>query len=308
MNTPNLPYRILLYYKYVKIDNPEQFAKQHLDYCKSLGVKGRILIATEGINGTLSGTVEQANAYMEHLRLDERFADIIFKIDEVDKHAFSKIFVRPKAELVTFRLDYELNPNEITGEYLEPIDFYKAMTEEDVVIVDARTDYEYDLGHFRNAIRPPLASFKEFPAWVKENLGEFKEKKVLTYCTGGIRCEKFTGLLLKEGFKDVYQLHGGIVSYGKDEQVKGKLFDGKCYVFDERISVPINHTEEDVIVSECLHCGTKSDRYINCANMMCNKQYFCCPVCEEVHIHSCSEECKGVSHRKEKQSSTSQLS
>lgn len=298
MNTPEYPYRILLYYKYVTIDNPELFAKEHLEYCKSLGVKGRILIATEGINGTLSGTIEQTDAYMKHLCSDERFADIVFKVDESKGHAFSKIFVRHKAELVTFRLNYELNPNEITGHYLEPVEFYKAMTEEDVVIVDARTDYEYDLGHFRNAIRPPLSSFKEFPEWVRENLGEFKDRKVLTYCTGGIRCEKFTGLLLKEGFKDVYQLHGGIVTYGKDEQVKGRLFDGKCYVFDERISVPINHTEEDVIVSECLHCGTKSDRYINCANMYCNKQFFCCPECEETHQHSCSDECKTVEHRK----------
>lgn len=308
MNAPAFEYRILLYYKYVLIDNPEEFTKQHLDYCKKLGVKGRIVVAREGINGTLSGTIEQTDAYMKHLRSDERFADIVFKIDEADKHAFSKIFVRHKVELVTFRLNYELDPNVTTGHYLEPVDFYKTMVEEDVVIVDARTDYEYDLGHFRNAIRPPLDSFKKFPEWVKENLSDYKDKKVLTYCTGGIRCEKFTGLLLKEGFKDVYQLHGGIVTYGKDEQVKGRLFDGKCYVFDERISVPINHTEEDVIVSKCLHCDTASDRYINCANMECNKQHFCCPECEKIHLQSCSEECKTAPHRKVVQHDELQLS
>lgn len=300
LQQPPKPYRILLYYKYVKIDNPEEFAAEHLKFCKSIGVLGRILISHLGINGTLSGTIEQTDQYINAMRSDPRFADMVYKIDESDTHAFNKIFVRHKAELVTFRLPYELDPNELTGKYLEPVDFYKAMTEEDVVIVDARTDYEYDLGHFRGAIRPPVSSFKEFPEWVRENLGEFKNKKVLTYCTGGIRCETFTGLLLKEGFQDVYQLHGGIVTYGKDETVKGRLFDGKCYVFDNRIAVPINHTEEDVIVSHCHHCGKPSDRYINCANMYCNLQHFCCEECEITHRQSCSEECKQSTHRRER--------
>ncbi|MNJ62983.1 putative rhodanese-related sulfurtransferase [compost metagenome] len=112
----------------------------------------------------------------------------------------------------------------------------------------------------------------------------------MTYCTGGIRCEKLTGFLLHEGFKDVAQLEGGIVTYGQDPEVKGHLFDGKCYVFDERISVPINRTEEDIVIASCYHCGETNDRYINCP--VCNLQHVCCEACEEEHHGFCSSECR----------------
>ncbi|MFM1655358.1 rhodanese-related sulfurtransferase [Brevibacillus sp. B_LB10_24] len=284
-------YRVLLYYKYVHIENYEEFAAEHLQFCKELGLKGRILVAEEGINGTVSGTVEQTDAYMKHMHENPLFADLWFKIDEVDKHAFKKMFVRPKKELVTFRVEEELDPNQLTGKYLQPKEFYEMLQRDDVVVLDGRNDYEYDLGHFRNAIRPDVESFREFPEWIRKNFHQFKDKKVLTYCTGGIRCEKLTGFLLKEGFEDVYQLHGGIVTYGKDPEVKGQLFDGKCYVFDERISVPINQVE-NVVVSTCYHCGKPEDRYLNCANPECNLQHICCPECEIEHKRSCSKECE----------------
>lgn len=286
------PYRILLYYKYVEISNPEEFAQEHLDYCKSLGVKGRILIAREGINGTIAGTAEQTSAYMDKMLKDPRFDDMIFKVDEADQIPFKKIFVRHKEELVTFRLKDEINPNEITGKYLSPKEFYEQLQQEDVIVLDGRNDYEYDIGHFRNAIRPDVEAFRDFPDWIRNNLSEHKDKKILTYCTGGIRCEKLSGFLLKEGFKDVSQLHGGIVTYGKDPEVQGRLYDGKCYVFDERISVPINRTEEDVIVGKCHHCGKPEDRYVNCANDYCHLQHICCPDCEQEYSLYCSKECE----------------
>jgi UPF0176 protein len=285
------PYRVLLYYKYVHIENPEEFTAEHLAFCKELGVKGRIIIAEEGINGTLSGTKEQTDAYMAELRKDPRFTDIFFKIDEADKHTFKKIFVRHKKEIVTWRFDEDIDPNETTGKYLSPKEFYEHLQRDDVIVIDGRNDYEYELGHFRGAIRPGVKTSREFPKWIRENLGQYKDKKVITYCTGGIRCEKLSGFLIKEGFRDVAQLHGGIVTYGKDPEVQGRLFDGKCYVFDERISVPINRTEEDVIISTCKHCGTPSDRYVNCANPWCNVQHFCCEACEDEHKRSCSPEC-----------------
>ncbi|WP_226375216.1 oxygen-dependent tRNA uridine(34) hydroxylase TrhO [Effusibacillus dendaii] len=284
------PYRVLLYYKYVPIENPEEFAAQHLAFCKELGLKGRILVAPEGINGTVSGTVEQTDRYIEEMRKDSRFADMVFKIDDADKPAFKKMFVRPKKELVTFRLEEDIDPNQLTGKHLTPKEFYEAMQQDDVVILDGRNDYEYDIGHFRNAIRPEVKSFREFPKWIRENMSQYKDKKILTYCTGGIRCEKLSGFLLREGFKDVSQLEGGIVTYGKDPEVKGQLFDGKCYVFDERISVPVNQVE-DVIVGRCHHCGKPEDRYINCANDLCHLQHICCEECEEKHQGFCSEEC-----------------
>ncbi len=286
------PYRVLLYYKYVTIEDPETFTKDHLQFCKELGLKGRILIASEGINGTVSGTVEQTDKYMESLRNDDRFKDIVFKIDEAEKHAFKKMHVRLREEIVSLKLEEDLQPTEITGNYLSPKDFYENLQNEDVVVIDARNDYEHQIGHFRNAILPDVEAFRDLPKWIRDNLAEHKNKKILTYCTGGIRCEKFTGFLLQEGFEDVNQLHGGIVEYGKDPEVQGKLYDGKCYVFDERIAVPINRTDEDVVISECYYCGKPEDRLVNCANPECNRQHVCCESCEEAHRRSCSQECR----------------
>jgi UPF0176 protein len=292
MTTGEAPYRILLYYKFVKIADHEALAQEHLSYCKKLGVKGRILVAPEGINGTLSGTVEQTDAYMRMMSQIPLFHDLVVKIDESDSHAFHKIFVRPKKELVTFRLEEDVDPNELTGQHLKPKEFYEKLQQDDVIVLDGRNYYEYDIGHFRGAIRPEVESSRDFPEWIRQNLSEFKDRPILTYCTGGIRCEKLSGFLLKEGFTDVSQLDGGIVTYGKDPEVKGRLFDGKCYVFDERISVPINSTDEDIIVGRCHHCGKEEDRYINCANDDCHKKHVCCVECEEEHNSFCSLECE----------------
>ncbi|NUU62516.1 oxygen-dependent tRNA uridine(34) hydroxylase TrhO [Paenibacillus agri] len=291
---PQSEYAILLYYKFVKVPDAEQFAQEHLAYCKELDVKGRILISEEGINGTLSGTIAQTEQYMKDLRANPLFSDIVFKIDEADGHAFKKIFVRYKKELVTFRVEEELDPNVITGEHLAPKDFHEMLQRDDVIVLDGRTGYEYDLGHFRGAIRPEVDSFKEFPDWIRENMSDLKDKPILTYCTGGIRCEKLSGFMMNEGFQQVYQLDGGIVSYGKDAEVQGRLFDGKCYVFDERISVQINHTDEDIVVGRCHHCGQPADRFINCANDACHLQHICCEDCEAEHSGHCSDECAAV--------------
>lgn len=286
------PFRVLLYYKYVKIENHEEFAKEHLAYCKQLGVKGRILIAHEGINGTLSGTVAQTDAYMEHMHANPLFSDMVFKIDEADGHVFKKLFVRPRPELVTFRLEKDIDPNQLSGKRLKPKEFLEALQQEDVIVLDGRNDYEYDIGHFRGAIRPEVESFREFPEWIRNNLSQYKDKKILTYCTGGIRCEKLSGFLLREGFKDVSQLDGGIVTYGQDPEVKGKLFDGKLYVFDERITVPVNRTGEEVIVGKCYHCGTAAEKYINCAYDFCHRQHIVCEACEDERSGYCSPECE----------------
>ncbi|MBH0156093.1 MULTISPECIES: rhodanese-related sulfurtransferase [Fictibacillus] len=283
--------RVLLYYKYVPIDDPESYKDEHLKFCKDLGLLGRIIVAPEGINGTVSGTYEQTQIYMDHLKADPRFEDIVFKIDEVEEHTFKKMFVRHKKELVTWRFEDDVDPNQLSGKRLSPKEFYEALQDEDVIVIDGRNDYEYEIGHFRGAIRPDVKASRDFPKWVRENISEFKDKKVLTYCTGGIRCEKFSGFLLQEGFQDVSQLEGGIVTYGKDDEVQGKLWDGKLYVFDERISVPVNRTEEDVVIATCYYCGKTEDRYVNCANPECNKQHVCCTECEVKHKRSCSKEC-----------------
>ncbi|WP_138418941.1 rhodanese-related sulfurtransferase [Aquibacillus sediminis] len=287
----NEKYQVLLYYNYVTIEDPETFAAEHLDFCKELGLKGRILVATEGINGTVSGTVEQTNKYMETMHNNPLFKDMVFKVDEHDGHAFKKMHVRPRPELVTLRLEDDINPNQTTGQYLSPKEFYEAMQDEDTVVLDARNDYEYDLGHFRGAIRPDIEAFRELPEWVEENKDKLEGKRVLTYCTGGIRCEKFSGWLKEKGFDDVGQLHGGITTYGKDPEVQGELWDGQLYVFDERIAVPVNQ-KEHVVVGEDYFDGQPCERYVNCANPECNKQILCSEENEHKYMRGCTYECR----------------
>ena len=284
-------YRVLLYYKYVHIENHEDFASQHLTICKELGVKGRILVAEEGINGTVSGTVEQTDEYIKVMKADSRFEDMVFKIDEADGHAFKKMHVRPRNEIVTLRLEDDIDPNEITGKYLEPKEFYEAMQDHHTIVIDARNDYEYDLGHFKGAIRPDIKTFRDLPDWIRENKEQLEGKKILTYCTGGIRCEKFSGWLVKEGYEDVSQLHGGIVTYGKDPEAQGRLWNGQCYVFDERISVPVNRVEH-VIVGKDHFTGEPCERYVNCANPECNKQILCSEENEHQYLRGCTHECR----------------
>lgn len=285
-----MDYRVLLYYNYATIENPEQFAKEHLAFCKKIGLKGRILVSEEGINGTVSGTVEQTDAYMDYVHADERLKDTWFKIDEAKGHAFKKMFVRPRKEIVSLDLDEDIDPHELTGKYLSPVEFKEALLDEETIVIDARNDYEYDLGHFRGAVRPDIRNFRELPAWIRENKEQFMDKKVVTYCTGGIRCEKFSGWLLREGIQDVSQLHGGIATYGKDENVRGELWDGKMYVFDERISVEINHVDKKVIGKDWFD-GTPCERYVNCANPYCNRQLLTSEENEAKHLGGCCYDC-----------------
>ena len=285
-----LDYRVLLYYHYTTIEDPAAFAAAHLAYCKEMQLKGRILVATEGINGTVSGTVEQTNAYMEYMKTNPLFEGIVFKIDEAEGHAFKKMHVRPKPELVHLRLEDDVNPREFTGRHLSPKQFMDEMLREDTVVLDVRNNYEYDLGHFRGAIRPDVETFRDTPNWVRENKHLFEGKTVLTYCTGGIRCEKFSGWMKREGFGDVGQLHGGIATYAKDPETKGQLWDGKMYVFDERHMVSINQVEE-VVVSKDRYDGTPSERYFKCSNPECNDHMFASEENEAKHLGACSLEC-----------------
>ena len=284
-------YRVLLFYKYVKVDNPETAVADHLKACKEIGLKGRIFIGSEGINGTCSGTIEQTDAYMTMMNNDERFKDIVYKIDIEDDHVFKKMHVRVREQIVNLSLEDDIDPNSLTGNYLSPEEFLEKMQEEDTVIIDARNDYEFDVGHFRGAIRPDIRTFRELPEWIRNNKDQLEGKKVLTYCTGGIRCEKFSGWLVREGYEDVGQLHGGIVSYGKDEVAKGQLWDGQCYVFDERLTVPVNQVEH-VIVGRDHFDGEPCERYVNCANPICNAQILCSEENEHLYMRSCTDECR----------------
>lgn len=286
------PYRVLLYYKYHTIENPEEFAAAHLAKCKEIGLKGRILVAKEGINGTVSGTVEQTEAYKAYVHSLPGFEDLWFKEDEEEQNAFRKMFVRPRPSLLNIPYGEEdINPLELTGEYLTPKQFKEALLDENTVVLDTRNDYEYDLGHFRGAVRPDIRSFRELPQWVRDNKEMFMEKRVVVYCTGGIRCEKFSGWLVREGFKDVGQLHGGIATYGKDPEVRGELWDGKMYVFDDRIAVEINQVDKQ-IVGKDIFDGSPCERTVNCGNPYCNKQVIMSEANEDKYLRGCTAECR----------------
>ncbi|MER2174385.1 MAG: rhodanese-related sulfurtransferase [Carnobacterium sp.] len=284
-------YRVLLYYKYVHIKNPEEYTAKHLAFCKEVDLKGRILIAEEGINGTIAGTYDQTQQYIDEMHADSRFSDLVFKVDEEERAPFKKMFVRLRPELVSLNLEDDIDPNEVTGEYLDPEKFREAILDENTIVIDARNDYEYDLGHFRGAVRPEIRTFRELPQWIRDNKEQFMDKRVVTYCTGGIRCEKFSGWLVKEGFKDVGQLHGGIATYGKDPEVQGDLWDGQMYVFDERISVPVNQ-KEHVVVGRDWFDGTPCERYVNCANPACNRQILSSEENEHKYLRGCCHECR----------------
>lgn len=282
-------FKTLLYYCYTPIEEAEQFAAEHLDFCRSLGLKGRVIVAPEGLNGTVSGTAEACATYMETLHAQPRFAGIDFKVDAVEKPSFVKMHVRFKPEIVHSGLrDPEvINPVRKTGVHLDPVDFQQMKDQDDVVVLDVRSNYEHQLGHFRNAVRLDIDNFRDFPKKINE-LAHLKDKKVITYCTGGIKCEKASALLLHEGFPEVYQLKGGIIKYGKETD--GRDFEGKCYVFDNRISVDINRHNPSVI-SHCRNCGKISARMINCANPECNEHFAQCDDCGWEMDGCCSDAC-----------------
>ncbi|TAE35454.1 MAG: rhodanese-related sulfurtransferase [Sphingobacteriales bacterium] len=284
------PYQTLLYYCYTPIADAENYAAVHLKFCKSLGLTGRIIIAQEGINGTVSGTVAQCQAYKDYIHNDDRFVALDFKTDEVDAPSFVKMHCRYKSEIVYSGLKDPnvINPNHRTGVHLAAADFLKMKDLDDVVLLDVRSNYEHNIGKFKNAVTLDIDNFRDFPAKINE-LAQYRDKKIITYCTGGIKCEKASALLLHEGFQNVYQLHGGIVKYGKE--VAGEDFEGKCYVFDNRIAVDVN-TVNPVVISTCFNCATATTKMINCANPECNEHFTQCDTCGETLDGCCSTTCQ----------------
>ncbi|HEY1025039.1 MAG TPA: rhodanese-related sulfurtransferase [Sphingobacteriaceae bacterium] len=290
-------YHTLLYYCYSAIENAEQFAADHLKFCKSLGLVGRIIVADEGLNGTVSGTVDACQSYMNAVHSDARFAKTEFKVDEVEEPSFIKMHCRYKPEIVHsgLRDPHIINPEKRTGIHLEPEEFLALKDRDDVVVLDVRSNYEHNLGKFKNAVTLDIENFRDFPAKINE-LAKYKGKKILTYCTGGIKCEKASALLLHEGFENVYQLHGGIIKYGKE--AGGKDFEGKCYVFDNRVAVNVNSVNPEVI-SRCRNCNTITPKMINCANPECNEHFTQCDECGWKLDGCCSEACREHPRKRE---------
>ncbi len=296
-----MKYRILLYYKYVKIENPEALLAWHRAVCDLLGLKGRILIAKEGINGTVEGTLDNTERYMTMLRaigkdkvtkMMGKFSDIEFKESVGTGEAFPKMKIKVRSEIVSLHLgDDDIDPNEITGTHLEPEELKKWYESgEDFVVLDMRNDYEYAVGRFRNSVNPSLENFRDLPKQL-DKVSDLKDKKVVTVCTGGVRCEKASGFLVKNGFKDVYQLHGGMHKYM--EKFPGEDFLGTLYTFDNRITMDFGGNRE--VIGECFSCKGKTERCENCANPNCNRRLICCDDCIAKSVKPwCSEECRNA--------------
>ncbi|MHA7877595.1 MAG: oxygen-dependent tRNA uridine(34) hydroxylase TrhO [Bacteroidota bacterium] len=278
---------ILLYYCYTPIDNPEEFREQHHRYCIEKGILGRIIIAKEGINGTVSGLTDACESYMRDLSADARFVRTHFKVAAHHKHAFQKLHVRVKNEIVHAGLPHIL-PHQRTGPYITPKALQQMQQEEELVLLDVRSNYEHKLGKFKGAITLDINHFREFPNKIEE-LMPLQQKKIITYCTGGVKCEKASAYLLEKGFQDVYQLYGGIIQYGCDTD--GKDFEGTCYVFDNRLTTNINKYNPS-IVGRCYVCHIACDRIINCANPACNKHTPICESCAADLAGACSPTCQ----------------
>ena len=294
MSAQESPYQVLLYYLYTPIEDPEGYRDEHRAFCEEHGLLGRILIGKEGINGTVSGTTENCQKYVDYMLGDPRTEKTEFKIDPAEEHLFPRLSIRARDEIVTLGLgEDDFSPLETTATHLSAEEWYDAMQDPDAVLVDIRNDYEHKLGHFKGAILPEVGNFRDTPEWIRENRHLFEGKKIMTYCTGGIRCEKFSGFLLREGFEDVVQLDGGIVKYSKNENTQGKDFEGQMYVFDKRVGIPVNHVNPTV-VGRCSHSGEPCERYVNCANKSCNKHFLLSEESEAKVGRFCSQECREI--------------
>ncbi|MEG3833003.1 oxygen-dependent tRNA uridine(34) hydroxylase TrhO [Microcoleus sp. Z1_C3] len=223
-------------YKFVELPDFAELKAPLLDCCNNNNVKGTILLAEEGINGTIAGSSEGVHAVLAFLRSDPRFADLVHKESFSEKAPFYRLKIRLKREIVTMGVP-DINPRLMAGKYVKPDEWNKLLDDPDVVVVDVRNDFEVSLGTFEGAINPKTKSFSELPEWVRRETALRNKPKVAMFCTGGIRCEKSTAFLRTQGFEEVYHLEGGILKYLETVPEAESRWEGECFVFDERVSV-----------------------------------------------------------------------
>jgi len=261
-------------YKFVTLEDFHELREPLLDACIASGARGTILLAHEGINGTIAGTREAIDQVLAYLRSDPRLADLEHKESFDDHLPFYRMKVKLKREIVTMGIE-GIDPNSRVGTYVAPGDWNDLVNDPDVLLIDTRNDYEYGIGTFRGAIDPHTESFRDFPAYVRSHLDPDKHKKVAMFCTGGIRCEKASAFMLKEGFAEVYHLQGGILKYLEEVPPQESTWEGECFVFDNRVAV--DHKLQKGQYDQCYGCrhpiteqDKLSDKY---------QKGICCPLC-----------------------------
>ena len=261
-------------YKFATLEDYQDLREPLLDVCQAAGTRGTLLIAEEGINGTIAGTREGIDAVLAFLKSDTRLADLEHKESFDDHNPFYRMKVKLKKEIVTMGVP-GIDPNRVVGTYVEPKNWNALIEDPEVLLIDTRNDYEYGIGSFRGAVDPHTTTFREFPAWVREHLDPARHKKVAMFCTGGIRCEKASAFMLQEGFEEVYHLQGGVLKYLEEVPEQDSAWEGECFVFDNRVAV--DHKLEKGQYDQCYGCrhpiteeDKQSDKYL---------KGVCCPGC-----------------------------
>lgn len=244
--------KVAAFYKFVEIDEPETLQASLRELCAARGILGTILVASEGINSTVSGAESDIDALIEALVADARFSDLIVKYSQASAHPFQRLKVKIKKEIVTFGVP-DARPSVATGTFVEPDAWNALIADPDVLVIDTRNDYEFQVGTFEGAHNPETRAFNEFPDYVKRALSDDPKRKIAMFCTGGIRCEKASAFMLREGFPNVYQLNGGILRYLEQVAPEESLWRGECFVFDERVA--LEHGVREGHHTLCSECG-----------------------------------------------------
>lgn len=296
--------KIILYYKFTPISDPEAVRLWQKTLCEKLNLKGRILISKHGINGTVGGDIDDVKAYVKATKEYAGFKGTTFKWSDGSRDHFPKLSVKVRDEIVAFGAADELEVDEKGvvggGKHLKPEQVHELVEKygDDVVFFDGRNAYEAKVGKFKDAIVPDVRTSKDFIKELESDKYEdIKDKPVVTYCTGGIRCEILSSMMKKRGFKDVYQIDGGIVKYGEKYGDEG-LWEGSLYVFDDRMGVKFSDKAKDI--GECIHCKAKTSNYENCANLACNDLVLICENCK-TNNDTCSDACAVIVRDQQKQ-------
>jgi UPF0176 protein len=284
-----MTWQVLLFYKYVTVENPQAYAEDFRLLCEKHGLKGRALVAEEGINATLEGATESTEDFVKEWKEDGRFSDVHVKRSPGTGNSFKKLSVKVREEIVGTKFPRTVDPRVKTAPHLSADELHRLFERnDDFVMVDMRNSYEYASGYFEKSVDPGMNASRELPEKL-DKLRIHKDKKIITYCTGGIRCEKMSAYLLHEGFENVYQLDGGIHTYM--EKYPEGHFKGTLFTFDERMTMDFGGNRE--IVGKCKLCDNKTESYQNCANAECNMLFLICDDCTgEKEGVFCTDECK----------------
>lgn len=285
--------KVILYYKFVPIADPAMTVRWQKELCRRLELKGRIIISKHGINGTLGGHIENLREYKREMNRSVVFKGITYKWSDGTGQEFPRLSIKERPELVAFNAadDIAVDEHGVVGggKHLKPQQLHQLVAErgDDVVFFDGRNAYEAAVGKFKNAVVPDTRTTHDFVRELdSDKYNDIKDKPVVTYCTGGVRCEILSSLMKQRGFKEVYQLDGGIVKYGEQYGDEG-LWEGSLYIFDQRMNQRFSDKSQDI--ADCTSCGSKTSNYVNCDNVACNRLVLICESCTRQGAVCCTD-------------------